>query len=987
MKSSDYTRMLQMIDAEDAKNPYTDQELAEQLKLSRSSVTTMRKKAGIENSRERREAVLLKAVLTILEAEPTISMNQLTKRLVDSGYRITLNSIIHFIEQQNISVGTEKENAPPELAKNEAFAGIIGAQRSLSIQVEQAKAAVMYPPIGLHTLIVGETGVGKSVLAEAMYKFALFSKQLEAKEMPFVELNCADYAENPQLLNAQLFGYQRGAFTGADEDREGLISHANGGILFLDEVHRMPPDGQEMLFQLIDKGIYRRLGDQKTRNAQVMIVAATTEDIETNLLDTFRRRIPMVIAIPALSMRGIDEKYDIIMTFFHQEALRVNREVVITSEAMRRLLTLHYPGNVGELRSKIQVACAKGYLACMHKADNSSRILIDRETLVISHQQLQETEAPSKEIDYFTAKDLIVSPTDEAVVPELKIKDPYEFSDGLYRIIETEYEKLQDNDFSEKDINSIIWKLMEKKISRYISNIQTDKNVNQITDNIQTIVEEDLLRMVEEMLKIAKEELGEIDKSLLFCLATHFNASIERIRRGERILNPNLSNVKKHYPKEFQLACKMAGLSKQYIGMELPDEEIGFIAMYLSATNSGNVRYGEAIGVIVVTHGRVAAEMVAVANELMGKSHLTSLCISLDESPRSIYNRLLEQVKKNNQGRGVLILVDMGSPETFGSEIGEELGIEVRTVTRVDTLMVLDAIRKTQLVDMNIDEVAESLIKNQQNVVLKKQTSSEPKRLAFVFFCLTSEGCAQYLAKQLKDKIIELAPSVEFIFLNLLSEQPMDSQISEVKKDYHILGMAGSLDVETGDIPLLLMQEIHQEGALDRFLVRLKKRQVLLPTQQSDTKPLISDSLIFMDQDIQTKAAAIQFLADQLVAQGYVKPKFIETVFEREDMVPTCLETGAAIPHGYFSEVNAPQIAVLFPRKPIAWGNQLAAKVVLLLAFTEDTSPVFSQIYSVISDKQAVEALTNLQNKEDVQACLDPFYQESQMLVKQSVDD
>ncbi|WP_242703766.1 sigma 54-interacting transcriptional regulator [Candidatus Enterococcus moelleringii] len=748
MKSSEYARMVQMIDSEDLKNPYTDQELAEHLKLSRSSITTMRKKAGIENSRERREAILLKAITAILEAEPTISMNQLTKQLVDSGYRITLNSTISFIEQHNIFISDNNtKDQPPSRNKNEAFAGIIGAQRSLSIQVEQAKAAAMYPPIGLHTLIVGETGVGKSILAEAMYKFALLSKQLEPKEMPFVELNCADYAENPQLLNAQLFGYQKGAFTGADEDREGLISQANGGILFLDEVHRMPPDGQEMLFQLIDKGVYRRLGDQKTRSAQVMIIAATTEDIETNLLDTFRRRIPMVIGIPALTARGIDEKYDIIKTFFRQEAVRVNREILVTSDAMKRLLSLHYPGNVGELRSKIQVACAKGYLACMHKLEDNSRITIDRGMLVISNQVLQETEAPSKEIDYFSSKDLIVSPTEKNPIPELKVKDPYEFSEGLYRIIETEYAKLHADHFSEKDINSIIWKLMEKKISRYISNIQTNKEVNQLTDNIQTIVEEDLLQMVEEMLKIAKEELGEIDKSLLFCLATHFNASIERIRKGEHILNPNLDNVKKHYPKEFQLACRMAGLAEEYIGMELPDEEIGFIAMYLSATNSGKVRYGDAIGVIVVTHGRVAAEMVAVADELMGKSHLTSLCISLDESPRSIYNRLLEQVQKNNQGRGVLILVDMGSPETFGSQIAEELGIEVRTVTRVDTLMVLDAIRKTQLIDMNLDEVAESLIKQQQNAVIKSSPDPSHKKAGFRLFLFNGGGLCQIFVR------------------------------------------------------------------------------------------------------------------------------------------------------------------------------------------------------------------------------------------------
>lgn len=191
------------------------------------------------------------------------------------------------------------KKATVKVVKKDAFSGIIGSQRSLSMQVEQAKAAAMYPPIGLHTLIVGETGVGKSILAEAMYKFMVNNKDSET--IPFVELNCADYAENPQLLTAQLFGYKKGAFTGAESNREGLIDQANQGILFLDEVHRMPPDGQEMLFQLIDKGVYRRLGDRDLRKAQVMIIAATTEDIETSLLNTFRRRIPMVITVPPLS--------------------------------------------------------------------------------------------------------------------------------------------------------------------------------------------------------------------------------------------------------------------------------------------------------------------------------------------------------------------------------------------------------------------------------------------------------------------------------------------------------------------------------------------------------------------------------------------------------------------------------------------------------------------------------------------------------------
>ena len=118
----------------------------------------------------------------------------------------------------------------------------------------------MYPPRGLHTLLLGETGVGKTLFAETIYKYAKSTKVLD-EEAPFISFNCADYANNPQLLLSYLFGVKKGTYTGANEDRDGIVEKANGGILFLDEIHRLPPEGQEILFYLIDKGEYRPLGE------------------------------------------------------------------------------------------------------------------------------------------------------------------------------------------------------------------------------------------------------------------------------------------------------------------------------------------------------------------------------------------------------------------------------------------------------------------------------------------------------------------------------------------------------------------------------------------------------------------------------------------------------------------------------------------------------------------------------------------------------
>src|SRR5690606_9899895 len=186
-------------------------------------------------------------------------------------------------------------------------------------------AAILYPPRGLHTIIFGETGTGKSVFARSMYEFALESKAM-SQDAPFISFNCADYAQNPQLLFGHIFGVKKGSYTGATEDSPGLLKKADGGILFLDEIHRLPPEGQEMLFTFIDKGVYQPLGESgKEYEASVQIIGATTENSDV-LLSTFNRRIPMSITMPPLRERTIDERYQLVASFLQQEAHRLNQE-------------------------------------------------------------------------------------------------------------------------------------------------------------------------------------------------------------------------------------------------------------------------------------------------------------------------------------------------------------------------------------------------------------------------------------------------------------------------------------------------------------------------------------------------------------------------------------------------------------------------------------------------------------------------------------
>lgn len=256
---------------------------------------------------------------------------------------------------------------------------IIGAKGSLKNQIQQAKAAILYPPNGLHTLLLGETGVGKSMFANLMHNFAVVSKMLK-KDAPFVQFNCADYVDNPQLLISQIFGVKKGAYTGANKDREGLLKKADQGVMFLDEVHRLPPQGQEMLFTFIDNGYFRPLGESENKlKAEVQIIAATTENPNSFLLNTFIRRIPMVIKLPTLKNRSLEEPFRLIENFLKEESKNIGNSIYINRKALISFLLYDCPNNIGQLASDIQLASAKSFLN--YKTSNNKYILISQTDL------------------------------------------------------------------------------------------------------------------------------------------------------------------------------------------------------------------------------------------------------------------------------------------------------------------------------------------------------------------------------------------------------------------------------------------------------------------------------------------------------------------------------------------------------------------------------------------------------------------------------
>ena len=209
-------------------------------------------------------------------------------------------------------------------------------------------------PTDVTTLIFGETGTGKELIARAIHKLSPRS------DRPMVSVNCPALPAN--LIESELFGHEKGAFTGAHAKRRGRFELAHTGTLFLDEIGELPLDLQGKLLRVLQTGEFQRIGGSRTLYSDVRLIAATNRDLEKSIerdefrSDLYYRICHFPIALPALR----DRKGDIPVLaehFVHKHASRLGKEIdAISARMLRELDRYSWPGNIRELESTIERA-------------------------------------------------------------------------------------------------------------------------------------------------------------------------------------------------------------------------------------------------------------------------------------------------------------------------------------------------------------------------------------------------------------------------------------------------------------------------------------------------------------------------------------------------------------------------------------------------------------------------------------------------------
>ncbi len=242
-------------------------------------------------------------------------------------------------------------NIKRQVEKHGGGAKLIGEHPSMEI-VRRLVAKVA--PTNSTVLIRGETGCGKELVARAVHDQSL------RKDGPFVAINCGALPEN--LIESELFGHRKGAFTGADNNREGLFEAANGGSIFLDEIGELPLGMQAKLLRILESGDMRRVGDNEPTKVDVRVICATHRNLEQMVEDgQFREDLmfrinTFEIRIPALRERASDIPKLAIHLFrrFRQDPMPDDR--LFSPESMYELTSHAWPGNVRELANVIEHA-------------------------------------------------------------------------------------------------------------------------------------------------------------------------------------------------------------------------------------------------------------------------------------------------------------------------------------------------------------------------------------------------------------------------------------------------------------------------------------------------------------------------------------------------------------------------------------------------------------------------------------------------------
>lgn len=705
-------------------------------------------------------------------------------------YFIPKNSIEKLYEihlDTNIFLSTEelfkKLNSGKKNHKN--FCKAIGWDLSISNCVEQCKAAIKYPPNGLPVLICGENGTGKSYLAQLMYEYAIDNKIISS-DKKFISINCAEYSHRADILIKKIFGCV--SLNENEFEENGLFLEADGGIVLLEEAQNINKSCQEKLFHFLDTGKYQPVGENtNSYSSTVKLIFATTERPEEIFLKNLLRRIPVIVNLPPLEARSMEEKEEMILSFFRHESKKTGYDITINSQIMNVLMDYSFTGNVGELKNCISTICANAFLHSNSKDGILNVNVYNLPESLLSTVRIEDSIQDKKFIislnDYRkdSASEKILVFFDSLIDIFLEYKSGKKEFD---KFLEASYERMnQYNDylvFEKKYFNNKI-KAMEK-IIRQIVDLAIEKYPFQFSVNASLIISRVAYIQMQSQSSIHTWELKRKNE----------------IKEFIEILTQNR-------PKETAVADYLIFLIRQ--GMDIELNGINHILLLLNILYYNRDIDLNQIAGIIISHGYSTASSIAdAANQLIGSRVFEAVDMTLDTQVYDVALTVRKYMQQMYVNRDIIFLVDMGSLEDIDKELKDFTNINIGVINNISTALAVDVgFKICQKLDM--EEILKTA--SQSNVCTYKLIRSPNREKAILF---TSEAGTQ-VADRMRDLFVTSMPKsipihmVSYDYFRLMRNGRED----EIFKKYEVMLIVGVFNPDISDIPFIAVADVVRE--------------------------------------------------------------------------------------------------------------------------------------------------------------------------------
>lgn len=685
---------------------------------------------------------------------------------------------------------------------------LVGYNGSLKYAVEQCKSAINYPNNGLPILLYGESGTGKSYLASLLFEYGK-QKGLIPVDGKFVTVNCAEYSNNPELFLTNLFGYTKGAYTGAEEDKEGLLSIADNGMIFMDEIHSLRPECQEKIFLFMDKGIFHKVGDNETwYSSKIRLIFATTENPSNALLKTLLRRIPIVVTLPPLDKRFLKEKKEIIYNVLSEEEKMTKRIIQISRQAYQMLLNYKYSGNIGELKNVIKYMVA-----------NSLVTSLDKNVIVkVNNLPIYIVETQSKTINSLKDDRILLS-IDELKDYSKTENELYTTNLEFIELIQRWIDKKLSLDALVSKCTEIMGKYVDYLFFEELNPEQyTEKLIINLMTNITNIISHKYLPI-----NFSNHEIGVLAKFVIDNKNSvqyddlHFDEEIKKIE----LLLEQLSMM---YSYKMQIANELLILLSDSELMK--KNNVGKMNLFFLLSYLKKDVESSRIPGIIISHGySIASGIAEVVNQLVGQHVFDAIDMPISSDVQQITNRLIEKIENTRSCNELIVLVDMGSLEQINNGLGNKFKTDIGIINNVTTRMALDVANRIMQ-----NEDMESILKNASTANYSKYSfiKNRIKPDAILSICESGIGMANKIA-QLIDLSLPHPMNVQLLTYDFKNLQVKGNDFSMFEK-YNVLFIVGNQDPKIEKIPFLsiegLIEKQDEKVIYELFQGKLNRQQV-----------------------------------------------------------------------------------------------------------------------------------------------------------------